>query len=493
MSLDHDDDMVTRLSSSRIDDSNLNLTKQEKELQKLQEEKQKLMINQNQQYLNQLFEENSTQPIRIKNIQLTNGQSFRDDFIQAQFQPLLENSLPITLSEFVSKIDEISRSFTKLGVVEQIMVSINQLPKYRGRFASKSPCLDIVPIFNILPVKRFYAKTGTNIGNGEGDGYIQFQLKNIFGGGENLILDAITGTKTQSSYLLNYIQPIFNSSNYISENLVYMNTRKFDWIGSEVITKGITNKIYTQHDNTKLSHEFILENVWKVLNNLNSKSNDILAQSGHNFKSSLIYNCTYDTRDNKHLPLLGKYLRWGLEYNGLFKFNHSPFIKSVFESQFVIPINKILSSLILTNKCGFLYPLSKTSFVLDRFFIGGANDVRSFTMNGLGPKQYNSSTGGDVFLNGGISLVSKIPKVDPDSNFKIHNFLNFGKLLPLDKTKMGSLADQFTKQYSVSFGSGILYNHPMARFELNICLPLMVNERDGVRKGLQYGIGMSFL
>jgi outer membrane protein insertion porin family len=130
---------------------------------------------------------------------------------------------------------------------------------------------------------------------------------------------------------------------------------------------------------------------------------------------------------------------------------------------------------------------------LDRFFIGGANDVRSFTMNGLGPKQYNSSTGGDVFLNGGISLVSKIPKVDPDSNFKIHNFLNFGKLLPLDKTKMGSLADQFTKQYSVSFGSGILYNHPMARFELNICLPLMVNERDGVRKGLQYGIGMSFL
>lgn len=492
MSLDHDEDMVTRLSSSRIDESDLNLTKQEKELRSLQEQKQKLMISQNQHYLNQLFEENSTQPIRIRNVQLTNGQCFRDDFIQAQFRPLLENSNPLVLSEFVTKVDTIARSFTKLGVVEQIMVSINQLPKYRG-FGAQSPSLDIVPIFNILPVKRFYAKTGTNIGNGEGDGYIQFQFKNIFGGGENLILDAVTGTKTQSSYLVNYNQPILNSSDYISENLVYMNTRKFDWVGSEVMTKGLTNKIYTQFDHTKINHEFIVENVWKVLNNMSSKSTDIIAQSGHNFKSSIIYNCIYDTRDNKHLPLSGKHLRFGLEYSGLFKFNHSPFIKSVFESQFVVPLKQILSSLIFTNKGGFLYPLNKTSFVLDRFFIGGANDVRSFTMNGLGPKQYNSSTGGDVFLNGGISLVSKIPKVDPESNFKIHSFLNFGKLVPLDKTRMGSLAKQFSKNYSVSFGTGILYNHPMARFELNICLPLVVNERDGVRKGLQYGIGMSFL
>ena len=136
-------------------------------------------------------------------------------------------------------------------------------------------------------------------------------------------------------------------------------------------TFGFSNKIYTQFDGP-VNHEFTVENYWKVLENLNSKSIDVYTQSGSHFKNSLIYNVSYDTRNNKHLPTQGKFLRFGVEYNGLFKFTTSPFIKSVFESQFVYAFPKNwYTSVILTGKSGFLFPLNKTTSVLDRFYIGG--------------------------------------------------------------------------------------------------------------------------
>lgn len=490
MSLEHEEQMVDRLSASASSSSE-KLSSQEKELQILLDSKQKLMESQNKQYLEELFKTHSTTPINVKNVQITNSQSFRNGFLQQQLKPLLANNL-VTLEAFFQNLDAVNANLVKLGVVERSMISLTQIPKtiFTQR---KLHTVDIIPVFNVLPVKRFYAKTGTNIGNGEGDGYIQFQLKNLFGGAENLIFDAITGTKTQSSYLLNYNQPIFNNASYIFENLAHSNTRKHDWLGSEVKSRGLTHRIYTQFS-SRVNHELILENTWRTLTNSNSRALSVLSQSGHDFKSSIIYNWKYDSRNNGHLPSSGSFLRLGAEYSGLWTFNSARFLKLVAEMLFSHQLNK-LNFLIFTSKSGLLHNLSQNpSSVLDRFYIGGPNDVRSFALNGLGPKSYNSSVGGDYFLNGGVSLVSQIPRVSPQSNFKIHNFVNFGKLLPIDGSKgISELARDITREFSVSYGFGILYNHPMARFELNFVLPITVHERDSTRKGIQYGIGISFL
>lgn len=485
MSLEHDDQMIDRLSSNFQEVK----SKEEKTLEELQHSKQELMAKQNKEFLEELFKDNASTPINVKNIQVTNSQSFRNTFLQKQLQPLLSNNLT-TLTNLTENIDQVTHNFTKLGLVENLLVSLNPIPK--TYFNRGKPSIDLVPIFNIIPVKRFYAKTGTNIGNGEGDGYIQFQIKNIFGGAENITFDAITGTRTQSSYLLNYNQPIFNNANYIWENLAYLNIKKLHWLNSDLDVKGITNKIYTQYK-LPINHELILENCWRCLTNNQSKSLDVLNQLGNNFKSSIMYNWRYETRNNIHLPTSGKFIRLGIEYSGLWSFNSSHFIKSVMESQFAYKFNK-LHSIILSCKSGLIFSTDNATPVLDRFYIGGPNDVRAFTLNGLGPKNYNSSIGGDVFLNGGISLISKFPRVSDDSNFKIHNFINFGKLLPLDKSKTSlATVKNLTTQFSVGYGFGVLYNHPMARFELNFVLPIASHERDYIRKGLQYGIGISFL
>lgn len=486
MSLEYEEQMIDRISSKV---SGEKLTNYEIELEKLQHDKQELMMQQNKAYLEELFKNNKSAPINIRNVQITNSGSFRDSFLEAQFKPLLLNNL-MTLENLLDNVDIVTKRLVKLNIIENLMVSFN--PVQKSIFTKNKSSIDMVPIFNILPAKRFYAKTGTNIGNGEGDGYIQFQLKNLFGGGEGLAFDAVTGTKTQSSYLLKYDQPVLNNSDYIFETSGFVNTRNFDWINSEVNVKGFTNKIYTQFD-SPLNHEFLVENCWKTLKNIDSKADDVLAQSGSSMKSSIIYNFKFDTRDSSHLASKGLLLRLGLEYSGLFQFNKYPFIKSVLEGQYAIKLNST-HHMIFTSKYGMLYPLNSTSSILDRFFIGGPNDVRSFTLNGLSPKSYNSSIGGDLFMNGGVSLVSNIPGVSKDSNFKIHNFLNFGKIGLLDKNvPLSKSISQLTKEFSSSYGIGLLYNHPMARFELNIVLPLTIHERDGVRKGLQYGIGMSFL
>ena len=46
---------------------------------------------------------------------------------------------------------------------------------------------------------------------------------------------------------------------------------------------------------------------------------------------------------------------------------------------------------------------------------------------------------------------------------------------------------------SVAAGVGLVYAHPVARFELNFSLPLVVRRGEGGRKGVSFGVGMSML
>jgi len=46
---------------------------------------------------------------------------------------------------------------------------------------------------------------------------------------------------------------------------------------------------------------------------------------------------------------------------------------------------------------------------------------------------------------------------------------------------------------SMSAGVGIVYAMPVARFELNFTLPLVVRRGEEARKGISVGVGLSFL
>ncbi|GMF50835.1 unnamed protein product [[Candida] boidinii] len=133
---------------------------------------------------------------------------------------------------------------------------------------------------------------------------------------------------------------------------------------------------------------------------------------------------------------------------------------------------------------------------MDKFQLGGPNDIRGFKISGLGPKQMGLPIGGDAFIAYGLSCFTKLPFLSKDSNFKFHSFINTGKSVSLDNGE-----DVFKKLFlfnknsglSCTAGIGLIFAHPMARFELNIGVPILKNPGDDIRKGLQYGIGLSFM
>ena len=85
--------------------------------------------------------------------------------------------------------------------------------------------------------------------------------------------------------------------------------------------------------------------------------------------------------------------------------------------------------------------------------------------------------------------------------------MNGGRLLALKNTKKeGEMSSSDVQQSvfdtvaelgnglpSMSAGVGLVYAHPVARFELNFSLPLVIRKGEDGRKGLQFGIGINFL
>jgi outer membrane protein insertion porin family len=103
-----------------------------------------------------------------------------------------------------------------------------------------------------------------------------------------------------------------------------------------------------------------------------------------------------------------------------------------------------------------------------------------------------------MFWAAGASLITHLPR-KPLWPVKAHAFLNAGQLESVDwragsgsSALRSSVAAALTKP-SVSAGVGLIYLFDPVRVELNFGVPLAARASDGVRKGVQVGIGLEFL
>ena len=156
----------------------------------------------------------------------------------------------------------------------------------------------------------------------------------------------------------------------------------------------------------------------------------------------------------------------------------------------------------------------RPSRINDRFFLGGATDVRGFRENGLGPRDGDDAVGGDLYVAGGASLFVPLPRLGADSPFRFQAFVNGGRLVGLQgiggegagagaeaggggvsvKQSVVDAIREIGDGYpSIAAGVGLVYAHPVARFELNFALPLVRRAEEKGRKGLQFGVGVDFL
>lgn len=364
-------------------------------------------------------------------------------------------------------------------------------------------------------------KTGTDLGNAEGSAYGNLLWRNVFGGAETLNLNASLGTRTRSAYQAAFETPLFCNPDFRLEVGGIASATQKSWSSHEEVLKGGWSKLrwLTQSGSR---HELGYNGFWRQVTGLGENASpNVRADAGDSVKSSIFHSWVTEKRDNPMLPSRGYYARIYNEVAGLGPLKGDvSFWKSEIETQTAVPIPipgiKGDSGVSFTTgfRAGLLYPLgldsksqSQVSRINDRFFLGGPTDVRGFRLCGLGPREGTDSLGGDVYAAGSANLFVPLPKVGAEKPLRLQAFLNGGRLLSLQTsqktspTNSGEAQDAIFSTLgelqnglpSIAAGVGIVYAHPVARFELNFALPLTLRQGEEGRKGLQLGIGMNFL
>ena len=269
-------------------------------------------------------------------------------------------------------------------------------------------------------------------------------------------------------------------------------------------------------------HELAYNGVWRQITGLaGNASPTVRGDAGDSVKSSIVHTWIADHRDNPILATRGHYLKTNLEVAGWGPLQGDvAFGKAEAETQAAIPIpipgivGPSGVSFSAGLRGGVLYPLPlgfdskpQSSRLNDRFQLGGPTDVRGFRLSGLGPRDGADAVGGDVYAAGSANLLLPIPRVGVDRPFRFQAFVNGGRLLAL-KTPSGSKDNegQEVRQSvastikelgnglpTMAAGIGLVYAHPVARFELNFSLPLVLRKGEDARKGLQFGVGINLL
>ncbi|AMD20509.1 HDL235Cp [Eremothecium sinecaudum] len=494
-----DDDSTANLVE-RIKDAGI--ANQTSKISDIEARELELQYERQQKAVQELLHKQAFVPVQLSNTIVEGAESIRPNVLQRYLDRTVYTAS--NLNQLLRQTDVLFRLLVSSSLAESITQTLDtrgsiianlsntQIPSYlhENEGSNAMSVIDIVQRLKIQPVKKFAAKTGTNVGNGEGDGYLQFQWRNVFGGGERIVFDATKGTKTQSSYLLSLIAPV--NEYWIGDLSSFKQSARFG--GVELFTRGIRTSVKSLFFlEGSWNHELAFESIWRSTLNKNINSSDsVLIHCGEDLKNSITHKLVKDTRDNVIFPNSGYSMQL------LNEISLGSYWKLYFEANAAQPLGKddffTMSSSIKAGYISNFHPQGNIVHFKDKFHSGGPNDVRGFQLMGLGPKDRQDALGGDALLAYGVSIFSRLPISKwSSSGFRLHYFINGGRLINHNNASKSSILSNMLQQHSISTGAGLVFKHPAARFELNFTLPLTAHLSDSVRKGFQYGIGISFL
>jgi outer membrane protein insertion porin family len=359
-------------------------------------------------------------------------------------------------------------------------------------------------------------KTGTEAGASEADAYIHAELRNLFGGAETLNAHGSLGTRTRSAYSLAFDTPVLSNPDFKFQLNGFASSTLKSWASHEEVLRGATSKLLWRSRNGH-QHEFGYSGIRRIVTGLaDNASPTVRHDAGENFKSSITHTWINDRRDYPLLPSSGYLMKTVSELAGFGPLKgDAAFFKSEAESQVALPFGDTGITFTAGLRGGLIYPLAlgsdttpQQSRINDRFQLGGPTSVRGFRLSGLGPHDGPDAVGGDVYAAGGASLLFPVPKVGKDTPLRFQAFVNGGRLLslknpskeggPMDSEAVKSSMSKTLKSLqdglpSTAAGVGLVYAHPIARFEINFSLPLVIRAREEARKGLSFGVGIEFL
>ncbi|KAG5456851.1 MAG: hypothetical protein BJ554DRAFT_3291, partial [Olpidium bornovanus] len=168
---------------------------------------------------------------------------------------------------------------------------------------------------------------------------------------------------------------------------------------------------------------------------------------------------------------------------------------------------------------GLLVPLGgQRSRINDRFFLGGATNIRGFKFCGIGPREggafypffcilrvpasaywgggvgRDDALGGELFVAANLSATARLNDSRGPLPLYAHAWVNGGKLVYLDKTATAAEnARNLADAPAAAAGVGLACKFGNIRGEANISVPLSSSARDLPSSGFQFGFGFEFM
>ncbi|KAA1085501.1 hypothetical protein PGT21_009391 [Puccinia graminis f. sp. tritici] len=413
---------------------------------------------------------------KLSAIRVVGGHHTRPEFLSELFGPLLGDGQERTLPEIFKCSDELHDKLAKLGIFSHLQVSLA---------ASKDNPWGIDALVNVVERGRFFLKTSTDVGNGEGALTGLARARNLCGRAEVLEATVGLGNKTRASCQVRAEAPLWAAR---ARAELALNASERDLSGfascSETI-KGVAAKLKTETGYG--AHELTYELATRTIGSLLPGASDSIRQvaaAGPNLKSAVSLSWIRDTRDQSVFPTKGSLLKFIQEYAGVF--GQANYVKSTLESAISRPLFNTPTIVSLGFQCGFIHPLAGGPAPFnDRFQLGGPTNVRMFQMNSLGPKDRNDYMGGEKYWAGGLSVLAPVPG-KAEWPLKLHGFINAGSLI----NDWHTLRSQ---KPSIGIGLGLVGSIQDVRVEANVGMPLVAQKGDGARRGLQVGLGIGFL
>lgn len=456
----------------------------------------------------------------VNKLQVRGAPNTRRSFLDPIFAPVVGSSThpaPSTLGDVLAGLQTASGRLDRLGIFQPSPEIF--LAAAEPTDPSSSPTdVDVDLVLRELPRYKFNA--GTDVGNSEGSAFTSLLWRNMFGGAEQLTLNASAGTRTRSAYSAELSAPVLSDPDRrVALELVSSATEK-PWASHEEVLRGGSLR-YAWLAGPRDHHSVEYTGLWRQITGLaGSASPTVRADAGDTVKSAFRHIYRREARDNPQMPQSGYHLRSLWEIAGVGPLGGDvAFSRSEFECGGAVPVLYPGVSLGAGLRTGMLYPLAPAFFsglaqpsrVNDRFQLGGPTDVRGFTLGGLGPHDGTDAVGGDLFAAGSVNLLFPLPYKGPESSLRLQLFANAGRLVALKnpgrdasaakgmsagtvaRAMLNAFGDLAGGPPSVAAGVGLVYAHPVARFELNFSLPLTRRAGEVGTKGLQVGVGINFL
>ncbi|KAI6007893.1 surface antigen-domain-containing protein [Pisolithus marmoratus] len=457
-------------------------------------------------------------PLRIASVKVHGATHTSKAFLDWLIRPRLTSSHPdhptdaqSTLQSVLQATRAISDSLSATDLFRTVSARVDRSPEGTPG--------DVDLNFTVTERGRFFVKTATEIGNCEGTASITARLTNILGRADTLTFNSSVGTKTKRAFDASFSLPVSPSLTTTAFLSLVGADRELGIQGGSGREERVAIKAGLRHGDGLENgvHELTAEALWRSIGNLAPEAGLGVRQSaGPALKAALAHRWTLNTLNDHIMPCKGTLLRIAQELAVTKRIPPSPFLGSLWSTSNVgndgdmgegstafckieaeakrgwaLTRGSVLS---LCGRSGLLQVLAGNSDTLhwsDRFQLGGPLSVRGFSADGMGPRERTTSLGGTLYYALGLSLLSDIP-IRPTWPIKLHTWVNVGRLQDRGQDVRSTVHTLLTRP-SVSAGLGLVYRLDPIRVEANVAFPLAASRGEGLRRGIQVGIGLEML